>query len=228
MHLSRLQLALIVFGGVILGPSMGDAQDRAPVPSGQFALDIVPGPEYSASTSLLLFIKIPLYPQIACWIETPDGQFVDTVYVTSKGAKKSFFSAPASGRPEALPVWYHLQSKAASSIDAVSSATAASASEHKAKFGASLAPGRYQVFLEVNRSYDYNATYTKANSGVNGQPSVIYRAELTVGKDPNSASFIPIGTGSVDGSSGGVAPGLDGITTALKIIKDAEIRYGGE
>ncbi len=110
-------------------------------------------------------------------------------------------------------------------MDAVSAATASAAADHRAKL--SLPPGPYVAFLEVNRSYDYNERYTRANSGVNGQPSLIYRAELTAGKTPARASFTPVGTGSVDGSDGAVRSGLDGITTALDLIANAEIECGG-
>jgi hypothetical protein len=195
-------------------------------PAGTFTLKVTPGPEYKASTTILLLIKIPLYPQMACWIETPDGGYAGTVYVTAKGAKRNFFSAPAAGRPEALPVWYHRQALNKAATDAVSGATASTSADHEARL--TLAPGRYTAFLEVNRSYDYNERYTRASSGVNGQPSLVYRAEIVVGKDPSRAAFAPVGTGSVDGSDGGIHPGLEGITTALALIDHAELLYGGK
>jgi len=229
MRMPKLYVASVIAAAFVVAcPTQNSAQDQAPVSNGQFALGITPGPDYSTTTTILLFIKIPIYPQIACWVETLEGQYLETIYVTSKGAKKNFLSAPSTGRPEALPVWYHQQSTTGSAVDVVSGATAASASEHRAKLASTLATGRYQVMLEVNRSYDYNSTYTKENSGVNGQPSVIYRAELAVGRDPTNATFIAVGTGSVDGSSGSITPGLNSITTALTILKEAEIRYGGE
>jgi hypothetical protein len=205
----------------ILSPARSDAQAR-----NRFTVRVTPGPDYAATTSILFFIKVPLHPQIACWLETQDGKYVGTLYVTAKGAKKNFFSAPA-GRPEALPVRYHLQGSQGPAADAVSGATSGGRAEHVAQLPTPLAPGRYVAFLEVNRSYDYNERFTKKNSGVNGQPSIIYRAEIEVGKDGSKAVFSPVGMGSDDGADGRIQPGLDGITTAIKLIDTAEIEYSG-
>jgi len=215
-----LAIALLLLCAVQSGAQTSQVKGRT------FTLTVTPGKDYGASTTILLFIRIPLYAQIACWLETPDGKYVDAIYVTPKGAKKSFFSAPARGRPEALPVWYHRQAGKPAVPDAVSGATASKEAAHAKRLA--VGPGRYVVFLEVNRSYDYNERYTKANSGVNGQPSLIYRAELEAGKDPSRARFEPIGTGSVDGSDGTITPGLEGITTALTLIDHATIECSGE
>jgi hypothetical protein len=220
-HTSIVALAILVMF-TIAPAARSQAQAR-----NQFTLKVSPGPDYKASTRILLFITIPIHPQIACWLETPEGAYVDTIYATAKGAKKDFYSAPA-GRPEALPVWYHRQAAHPASVDAISGATAAGAAEHVAKLPIDLSPGRYVAFLEVNRSYDYNGRYTKQDSGVNGQPSIIYRAEIVVGSASSMGVFSPIGTGSVDGSNGNITPGLDGITTALTLIDKAEIDYSGK
>jgi hypothetical protein len=217
---AALAIAMLLLSGVFSGAQTSRVQGQ------RFTLTVTPGKDYKASATILLFIKIPLYPQIACWLETPDGKYVDTIYVTPKGAKKSFFSAPSRGRPEALPVWYHRQSEQPAVPDAVSGATASSEAAHAKRLAVS--PGRYVAFLEVNRSYDYNIRYTKANSGVNGQPSLVYRAELEAGTDLSRAVFEPVGTGSVDGSDGTITPGLEGITTALTLLDHATIECSRE
>ena len=208
-----LPVGILVAAG--LAPLVAQAALPAVQGGGRFTLRAVPGPGYHASMTLLLFFKVPLYPQIACWLEAENGQFVQTVYVTHRGGRKDFYSAPSGGRPEALPVWYHRAGERGT-LDAVSSATSTSNVSASRPADAALPPGSYFVFLEVNRSYDYNQTWTRANSGVNGQPSVIYRAVLDV--KPGTASraeLQPFGAGSVDGSDGEIRPGLDGITTAL-------------
>ena len=87
----------------------------------------------------------------------------------------------------------------------------------------SLTNGReYNVYLEINHSFDYNEYFTKNNSGVNGQPSLIYHAKFIAGK-PGKIKLNPIGHGSVNGSDGNIVLGFDRITTALKIIKNAYI-----
>ncbi len=211
---------------MLIGVVHTDAQ-RQYGSHGQFVLKVTPGTGYSTSTTLLVLFRIPLYPQIACWLETRDGEYISTIYVTSKSATKNFFAAPAAGRPEALPVWNHLLAQQVQVPDAVSGATASTGGEHRTSIRTPLRPGSYVVMLEVNRSYDYNAHYTRTASGVNGQPSLIYRGEIAVGEKPSKALLVPIGTGSVDGSDGSVASGLDDVTTALTIIERAEVSYEG-
>jgi hypothetical protein len=223
---------LFLRGGIVMAIMMLSACTRtaslgaafAPVTGSRLTLELTPGPDYRASIRVLFLFKLPLYPQVACWIETEDGRYVSTVSVTAKGAKKNFFSAPAAGRPEALPVWYHRQQAAGGTTDAVSAATP-SGSSTRDWSAARLQPGKYVAMLEINRSYDYNATYTRANAGVNGQPSLVYRADLVVGKESFVAQFVPFGTGSLDGSNGNITPGVEGLTTALTLLSKAQVTY---
>ena len=193
---------------------------------GRFTLNLAPGSSYKFTSRWFIF-PMPIYPQVACWIETPQGEYLGTIYATAKGAKKTWLSAPATGRPEALPVWFHLQEKDKASADAVSGPTPSGATKRDSGLADSLKPGTYVVTLEINRSYDYNDRYTRENSGVVGQPSLIYKCELLVGSGPSKASFTPVGTGALDGSDGKVRSGLDGITTALQLLSSAEISYEG-
>jgi len=111
-------------------------------------------------------------------------------------------------------------------VDAVSAPTAAGDTvAYGSDLAARLPAGVYVVKLETNRSYDWNNRYTKQNAGVNGQPSIVYRAELTLGGDRAEAVFQPFGTGSVDGSSGAVRDGLAGIDTALHLFSSLSVAY---
>jgi hypothetical protein len=169
------------------------------------------------------WFKYTVRPQIAVWIETPEGRFLDTLYVTEVAVTGKYRSAPKQGRPEALPVW---SARKAGSADAVSApTTVGSAVVFGNGIASRLSAGKYTVMLEANRSYDYNETFTKKNSGVNGQPSIIYRAELEIGFGPREARFEPLGTGSVDGSNGTIKPGLEGIDTALELFSSMTVRY---
>jgi hypothetical protein len=198
--------------------------ETAAIQGGRFTLNLVPGSSYKFHTWWFIF-PVPIYPQVACWIETPQGEYLGTIYATAKGAKKAWVSAPAAGRPEALPVWFHLQEKGKAFADAVSGATPSGATKRDSSLADSLKMGTYIVKLEINRSYDYNDRYTRENSGVVGQPSLIYECELAVGSGPSKAVFKPIGTGSLDGSDGDIRPTLEGITTALHLLDSAEISY---
>ena len=204
--------------------SSKNPNETAAIQGGRFTLNLVPGSSYKFVSRWFIF-PVPIYPQVACWIETPQGEYLGTIYATAKGAKKAWLAAPATGRPEALPVWFHLQERDKVSADAVSGPTPSGATKRDSGLADSLKPGTYVVKLEINRSYDYNDRYTRENSGVVGQPSLIYECELAVGSGPSKAVFKPIGTGALDGSDGQIRPSLEGITTALHLLDSAEISY---
>ena len=185
-------------------------------------LHLVPGKAYSARMGTWPFSYV-VQPQVAAWLTTADGSFVEPLLVTARAAKASWRMAPAEGRPEALPVFSHLKAAAA---DGVSAATSKGETLRAAGLGADLPAGTYLVWLEVNRSYDYNSAYPKASSGVNGQPSVVYRAELDLGgPEAVGADFSPVGTGSPDGSDGRVREGLAGIDSALELFSSLTVSY---
>lgn len=188
----------------------------------RLALNLVPGTSYKTTTTWLIF-KLPIYPQVAVWLENPQGRCLGTLYVTGKTEKASFVGAPKEGRPEALPVWSHLRS--AGSVDSVSAPTSPGATLREARLAQDLPPGDYVVKLETNRSYDYNEAYPRETAGVCGQPSLVYSASLHIGEGPAKASFRPLGLGSLDGSDGAVHEGLGGITTALELFSTLEVSY---
>jgi len=220
-------IAVLVLAGLFLAACAGEpAALTEPKPgtlSGQrIELRLEPGPRY-AKDMKALWVEYTVRPLVAAWIETLDGRYLDTLYVTELAVTRKYRAAPKQGRPEALPVWSARKSGAA---DAVSSpTTVGSAVVYGNGIASRLPAGTYVVKLEANRSYDWNGMYTKKNAGVNGQPSVVYRAELEIGSGPREARFEPIGVGSVDGSDGEVRPGLEGIDTALELFSSMTVRY---
>jgi hypothetical protein len=77
----------------------------------------------------------------------------------------------------------------------------------------------YVFRREINSSCDSNKRYARANSGVNGQPSVVYSVQITIDKGEAQADLAPIGIASMDGPEGNIRPGLEGITTALQMLQ---------
>ena len=193
---------------------------QAIVPDGM-ELSVEPGDHWFGKKKILFF-SLNMTPQMAAWIENAQGDYVSTIIVTNKNAKKKWLSAPKEGRPEALPVWNHKIQNNTDQIDSVSAATSKKAVDVQIDSGSLINGQEYNVYLEVNHSFDYNEFWTKNNSGVNGQPSLIYHAEFTAGTS-GQIKLNPVGYGSVDGSNGNISQGLEGITTALTIIKDAYI-----
>ena len=167
--------------------------------------------------------KGKMTPQFAIWLEDTDGNYISTLYVTEKACKKSWIFAPKEGRPESLPVWYHAsnydpkkeqKADALISLDAVSGATPKTG----ITFSKNIPDNACVIKAEFNVSFDYNDTYTKANSSVNGQPSVIYEAKIPEGAS-DEITLTYSGTGSVNGADGEVHEDTQGLTTALSIIK---------
>jgi hypothetical protein len=162
-------------------------------------------------------------PQMAAWIEDEAGRYISTITVTGRSAGQKWRGAPKEGRPEALPVWNHRSNNsAANTVDTVSTATPKSPNATAINKSALVDGNTYTVYLEINHSFDYNDTWTKENSGVNGQPSIIYQAQFTAGQ-PGRIPLVPMGHGSVDGSDGNIVNEIEHFSSALNIVQNAYI-----
>lgn len=172
-------------------------------------------------------------PQFAIWLEDSAGNFVRTLYVTKKAGKQNWIFAPKSGRPESLPVWYYsiaseikdknAQSTHEESFDAVTSATP----KGGIVFDISIDDDSdYVIKAEFNKSFDYNDFYKKENSGVNGQPSVVYSARIPANFSKNSGEIKLdfAGLGSLDGTDGIIHIDTAHLTTAKSIVKLVAIK----
>jgi hypothetical protein len=171
----------VLFGLILafIGTSGAMAQNITAVEgeSGYLTFNMTPGTHYSfeATQFLLGFIPISytVQPQVAIWVEDTEGNFIDTLYITDRVRKQDWMFAPSEGRPEALPVWSHLQTN---DVDTVSHATPKGESKRSTQLMKGLPPGEYVVKLETNRSYDYNMDYldipvkSATNSGGNLPP----------------------------------------------------------
>ena len=212
---------VICFG--IIGCSTEEPKTPVSDIQSKIELSVEPGEYWQQKMKVFVF-SVNNPPQLAAWIEDDNGNYVSTITVTSRSAKKNWRSAPKEGRPEALPVWNHAVQSGASkdSIDAVSSASSKGMLEAQISGNSLINGDEYNVYLEINHSFDYNEFWTEDNSGVNGQPSLIYHAQFTAGK-PGEIDLVPVGHGSVDGSDGEIAFTLEGFTTALEMLKTARL-----
>ena len=221
-RLSILALASLaaLSGGCAAGPS-SRALVLGPGSGPRLELRLAPGPHYSARRGFGPF-GYTVRPQVAAWVESPEGSYLGTLYVTARAERGDWRAAPERGRPEALPVWSRLRGAEA---EAVSAATSPGETRAAAQLSARLPAGRYVVMLETNRSYDWNAAYPKESAGVNGQPSLVYRAEIDSSGPACEAPLELVGRGSVDGSDGEIRPGAEGITTALELFSSMEAAW---
>ena len=186
-------------------------------------LAVEPGDNWQGKIKVFIF-SVKKTPQLAAWVEDDNGNYISSIMATKRSAQKSWRSAPEEGRPEALPVWNHRQknNQRAGELDTISTATPKGFTEAKIDNDSFVNGNTYNVFLEINHSFDYNDTWTESNSGVNGQPSIIYKAKFTAGIGANT-ELEPIGHGSVDGSDGTITSELNNLSTALEIIKNARL-----
>jgi len=188
-------------------------------------LIVEPGEQWLGRMWVFIF-PVDKTPQMAAWIEDGNGRYVQTVTVTNRSGKATWRSAPKEGRPEALPVWNHRHGDSQADIDTVSAATQKHSVEARVDSGALVDGNTYNVYLEINQSYDYNDHWTKDNSGVNGQPSLVYHAQFAAGQ-PGRIALVPIGHGSVDGSNGNINGELESFTSALKIVQNVYVENRG-
>ncbi|MDO3388224.1 DUF4405 domain-containing protein [Gilvimarinus sp. SDUM040013] len=175
-------------------------------------------------------------PQVAVWMETLDGQYIDTLYVTGKVSNSGFGETDAgpTRRPEALPYWSHSRGiqeadgyyapvNENADLDGVSGATPQSDS-----FISLTAPrmGEYRLLVEVNRSYDFNEYYSKdrfpedpiySGDGSSGQPSLVYATTIDSNESRKYLLDL-IGRGHHSGADGELYTDLENISTAKDIL----------
>lgn len=172
-------------------------------------------------------------PQVAVWLEDEDGNYIRTLYVTERASHKSWIFSPKEGRPESLPVWYGASKNGGTSSKEAASPAAPSASltrsldavtgatpKSELNLTAQMEDGDYIIRAEFNNSFDYNEFYTKKNSGVNGQPSVVYTAKIPANLTAGQEITLDFaGTGSLTGDDGSINKNTQNLTTAKKIVK---------
>ena len=180
--------------------------------------------------------------QIAIWISDSTGAHLADICVSKKTAQKGLgnrrgnLDAKIGGaRWSVLPVWAWSRgvldekgnpypSKDNPLPDAI---TCASPKEDE--FTATLSDdeklpvGPCTVWLEINESFDQNEHHDY--SWYRGQPSVVYRAEISCGDHMDEAEFVLVGMGSVDGMDGSTTADISTLTTALHLLVSGEVRY---
>ena len=221
--MKRLIISLFLVS--LLGCACNKAEENNPqlITTNGIRISVEPG-EYWAEKKKIFIFTLDRTPQMAAWIENSQGHYISTITVTNRSGKQNWIMliAPKEGRPEALPVWFHRINNDKSQIDGVTSATPKGAVEIKIDNNSLINGHEYNVYLEINQSFDFNETWPEHKDDVNGQPSLIYYAKFIAGV-PGKIELNPIGHGSANGSDGNITLELGGITTALKIIKDVYI-----
>jgi hypothetical protein len=173
-------------------------------------------------------------PTFAIWLEEKTSGKVQTIYVTAKAAEDKWILAET--RPESVPVWYGVRQKEQNEnglqIDAITGATpSGETAVIRWQVPEHLLAKQVNIFIEANNSYDYNAYYSDQKgeagySGANGQPSLIWLAELDF-SDSGDVEITPeiIGHGHLWGKDHKIEADISQVTTARDTFSYLAIRF---
>jgi hypothetical protein len=193
---------------------------------------IKPGEEWIHKTPF----NVP--PQIAVWMEDQEGRFLNTIFVSEKAAVQGWVFTSENRKPESLPAWSQrrgvryadglfMPTKENPLPDAVTAATPRSQCTIETTVPDS--PRIIRIFFEFNHSLDWNGIYRKDLprdnmffSVENGQPAIIYSAEIDTGKAGTVQAHVS-GHSDLLGISGEIDPDVSTLTTALHIADSISI-----
>ncbi len=205
--------------------------------AGNIKIEIEQGAEWFHDFPLFMGIKVKNTPQMAIWLEDPEGNYLSTLYVTHRAATGRWRMAGGNRRKEALPHWSHqrgiqyegglyLPTRDEPLPDGISGATP------KGSFELKVTPEngqtRFVIKVEVNHSTDFNEHFPKtAKEGDlnysggkqgSGQPALVYAVYIDTTSDQQIYEAELLGHSSPDGSDGAIYADLSGITTASCIL----------
>lgn len=192
------------------------------------------------------FRETLITPQIAIWLESEDGVFYETIFITERSGLSNWRKYPFAKdvrRPAALPVWSHMRGVAQDDgvymptienpvADAVTGATPASG--FRLNYNLPAGGDNYRIYVEVNNSWDYNDYYTEellevpenshSEKSFSGQPSLVYSA--TISESNSGTITLELqGHGDPLGVSGSIYSDISKLDTALEIIESVIIQF---
>lgn len=174
-------------------------------------------------------------PQFAIWLEDPETHKCVTVFVTHRVAVGDWEGK--SNVPVALPRWFELfkqngqegqeKKKDDDAPEAISGATP---KEDYFSVRAEVKPGsKWICWIEMNLAGDYNESYPQQNveskkedEFSNGQPALLYRADL-IATEGSTFGFELAGQSMWEDGVTSVAPVSEGVTTAREVFDKMNI-----
>lgn len=189
-------------------------------------LNIIKGPYFYQKSKIGLF-SFTTTPQMVLWIESEDGNFKKTLYITKKFGKQEwgnqFYDKNKTFREYTFPFWCNrfkneLPTKNKPLSDSITKATPKDSFKTEIYLPENKNKKRFIFFFEVNNSFDENEFYPLDNL-YNGQPSLVYSGIL----EPNFKGNIELKLIYKTNISGEIIPNFSDITTAKEIISKVEI-----
>lgn len=190
------------------------------------------------------------HPVIALWLETADGKYIQTLYISQSVAtgyfqhgddKSGRWERGPRRRPATVPYWSHkrnvketdglyVPTTATAIPDAYTGPTPLNNFILKTKSD-SLLKNPVRIVLEVNQAFDFNRTWTTTlfpgdeYYATSGQPSLIYATDaIDLNSPAEKYEMKLIGHGHYSGATGELFTDVSGFTTALGIVKEVVVR----
>jgi len=221
-------------------PTKQDKVSFATNPAGkgpEIVVDLTPGESF-------------YYPLFAIWLETAEGNYIQTLYVAKAVATgifeygkqdKNKWITAAKRAPQTLPFWAHKRGiRAADGLfmpdeksavpDAYTGATPKTGFILSSRADNPL-PGKFRVMLEINQNWDWNEYWTNdrypddENYKWSCQPALVYQAEIDMQSLKDSYSMKPIGHSHYSGKTGELFSDLSTLTTALRIADSIIVKF---
>ena len=172
-------------------------------------------------------------PQFAVWVEDETGDFLDTVFVTRTMGQEEFWFSSLKERPYVLPIWLPL-ARAARDRETLGVPDKNLVADTVT--GATPSAGVFQLLwavpdelfektvvfkVEVNARHDENEAYPDNF----GQPSVLWRGEIHMGRETTLSFGSIVGHGAPDGATGAILTDMEGLDTELQRFRTVKVTY---
>jgi hypothetical protein len=172
-------------------------------------------------------------PQVAIWLEDSTGGALRTIYVTYRTAAGDFDGK--SECPVSLPAWTTVYRREFSrkgfpipGSSAPEAITKATSLEELITVEVEVPKGSsFRYYIEMNVAGDFNSRFpfedesSRLDYHGNGQPSLIYRGEITA--EPGSKATARLLGRTKQHEFSGIIDDLEGMDSALKCFKSIEI-----
>lgn len=179
-------------------------------------------------------------PQVAIWLEDPETGKKQTVYATYRTATGDFYGKVDC--PVSLPAWVMVWREETGgegfpnprgpAPEAITSATSIEETINASATG--IDKGRKLIYyIELNVAADFNSAFPLEGENMqlddqhNGQPSLIYRGEITA-EPGNISTPKPWGRTEQYQFTGEVIKDLEGMDSSLKCFSSIEVKVVGE
>lgn len=200
-------------------------------------IEVTTGTHYSQKMQAGPFIFVIL-PQIVFWIESTNGTFLQTLYVTGADGKQLRHADKSKRKElfyqECFPFWAKKMKEVGAPLpgstpypDSVTSATPhANFSLSTAIDLNSSSPLKsFVIFAEINKSSDINQNFTKLNNGWAGQPAVLYKTVINKIETNSNYTMQLIGHSGKISDRPDIYVDMGKLDSALRLIKKIEISF---